>query len=428
MKAHVAAFVSLLVVGAASRVNAAEPASPRERIGVLKFDGRSELPVRRQLQQALGLRGYEVVATRKLERTARELGVRLDDDADRRRVMTALRLTAVVRGRVAVAGGRATAWLTIERDAGGPPLERTWTVDGDSERLAELVVSDWNHRETPASVVPVEAAVTSTSAAPPPSAPDEARPTTRRPALSIAAGPRFVSRRLAFSGDDRGELRDFRTRSIGQALGVDLAWFPWAADADAGFARALGFAASYEVGLGLRSSTADGGAYESPHHQLAAAALLRAAGRWVTFDGSLGVGEQAFAFERLDDGAASPDARAPVPNVRYRHARAGGELVVHGSGAFALVAGAGFRWAAQAGDIAGRDWFPRDRVIALDAKLGALVRVLPRWEVRAEAELARYGHTFGARPDDPLVASGAIDVFMDYRLSLAFVFDAGEPP
>lgn len=437
----IAAFLAAIVATGALAPRAWGRTGDHGRVGVLRFDGSSESPVRRQVQRALGQRGFEIVGAQALQRTADQSDFDLSRNGDRRRLMAKLRLTALVLGDVKRQGSRSMARLTIEPREGTSEGE-TWTVRGGTDQLAEAVGHDLlrragtvlgkpaRRREGAAGVEEPEAAATQVASEAPvePAAPTTPAdpgfsPHTRRPAFELFAGPRFLSRRLSFDGDERGELRDHRTRSLAQALGIGAAWFPFAAQP--GAVHALGFEASYERGLGLRSITSDGTAYESPHQQFAGAFLWRVPRRWVTGDALLGGGTQRFGFDRLGAPATDPDERPPVPDVSYSYLRAGLRMVFHTTGAFALIASGAYRHVLDAGPIAGSQWFPGASAWGFDATVGALYRLHPQWEIRAEADVRRYAHGFSADPGAALVASGAIDLYVDYLFSLAFVWDRG---
>lgn len=479
MRSWVAAVFVAIVVGAAAPAGAAA-----RRVGVMRFVGADELPVRRAVTRVLAAHGVRVVGAPALERAASAVGSRLDE-ASARRLMKRLGLQALVVGEVQARAGRgASAVLRLHTLTGRPRDVKASVASGPQALGAAIAPALWARAEgalggrrsrrggrpqrvaDPADDVRGGELASAEPPKPPTAAEDgedaddteededepdadadgleraaaaarlraaaEAVPEDRSPRDNPSGGPAVPT---APSGFEVAVGPRFLSRRFTYASDVrnGLSDFQTVTIAPAVAVEAtwfpghrpgdpgyVGLALGYEHGLSLESTTADGRTYQSPNQHLAASGLLRLPSKWLTGRAALGGGWQRFAFAPV--GGTPVDAEPPLPDVSYLFVRGGLDLRLATPTPLALYGGMGYRHVLRAGDIASSAWFPRDEVRGVDLTIGVAYRFLPRWELRGQMDVRRYAHDMHARATDAHVAGGAVDVYVSWFAAVVLLF------
>jgi hypothetical protein len=187
----------------------------------------------------------------------------------------------------------------------------------------------------------------------------------RRPRFELIAGPRLMSRWLAFDSDPDQVLTAFRTAVPTPAFGIKVAWFPLP-----GPWGRLGLVAAAEMGRAMRSQSGRQ-TYHSPNSDLQAGIDVRLAGTRFDLDIDLGVGLHRFTFVPASSTTTHPH---PVPDVSYRYVHPGLALRAHLPAGISLAGNAHYRQVFSAGKVASRDWFPDSRILGFDAGVHAAYR------------------------------------------------------
>ncbi|HEX4447480.1 MAG TPA: hypothetical protein VH044_12115, partial [Polyangiaceae bacterium] len=127
----------------------------------------------------------------------------------------------------------------------------------------------------------------------------------------------------------------------------------------------------------------------------------------------LGYGDTSFTF----DDPVTPTEQ--LPSVHYKYLRGGFDgRYVHGDLSF--TAGIGYRDVMSTGDFAAL--FPRSKVGAVDAELGAAYLVARGVEITLQVDYARYFFSLLPQPGDKYVAGGALDEMASLSLGAAYLF------
>lgn len=242
-------------------------------------------------------------------------------------------------------------------------------------------------------------------------------PASTERALNLAAGLGVMTRHLDYTDDLFDELRPY---SLNGAATVNAAatWYP-AAGSKHQAARAFGLEGHLSLGVGLGSKDSSDRSYSTQAlaYDLSARVRLPLGGHELGM--AVGGGQHRFSLQASDDGTTSP-----VPSVQYSFLRVGIDAQIALTPSLQLRPRIGWRQVLDAGDISSDAWFPRASIQAMDAEFTVVYRLLPSLELQTGVQLQRYAYDFGAKPEDTLVAGGAVDQYLSGQLLAVWHFDA----
>ncbi len=237
------------------------------------------------------------------------------------------------------------------------------------------------------------------------------------PALRAAVGPRGFSRAFAWGTGASPALAGY-SLGFGPALGVDAQWFPGAHFTD-GVLSNLGVAFTGDFSLGVVSRV-DTSRFGTQATRIRASAVYRQAllDSRAEVDAQLGVATQSFTISQvaMNDGSARPN----IPSVAFVGPRlaAGGRMRVYGS--IDADATLGFQVVVGKGELASAAYFPNSTAVALDAGLGASIKLMPNISARLGVDVSRYFITLHAA-NSALAGTTASDTSFGASLSVAWV-------
>jgi hypothetical protein len=241
--------------------------------------------------------------------------------------------------------------------------------------------------------------------------------TSSMPALRAAVGPRGFSRSFAWGTGASPALAGYAL-GFGPALGVDAQWFP-AAHVTDGLVSNFGVAFTGDFSLGVVSRV-DTSRFGTQATRIRASAVYRQAvlGSRAELDAQVGVASQSFTIAQvsMNDGSARPN----IPSVAFVGPRvaAGGRMRVYGS--IEADATLGFQYVVGKGELASATYFPNTTAVALDASLGASLKLLPNISARVGVDVSRYFLTLHAATA-ALVGTTASDTSFGASVSVAWV-------
>ena len=471
--ARIAACLCLgsLALGASARP--ARAAGPK-RLGVLTFRGPGEAATRRAVMKAGQTNRYQVIGGHQINRTAGKLGVKLDSSDGFKAVSKELNISAFVSGEVT----SKKATLTVRSGADGSvSAEAGWSGPNPRGLAAAVARNFWKRlggaieRGRPPAGSKQSAVAEEESIAP---AADEAEPGNQaqerssdegsapstgdrgksdrpsgddhdqpgsettvsrkaeldeRPggagptALDVAVGPRILTRSLSYNQDIYG--RNSRYSLPGApALALQAELYPAALKMGGQLAN-LGLTADLEYLIPVVTTAAPtgNGSYGTDSLAWAVGAKFRLPfGLFV----AAGYGDQSYSL-KPKNGATGID----VPKVDYRYVRGGAGIRYQLAGGVALMGEVAYLQCLSLGQIGQDPFYKNAKGAAFEAGVGVGYRFKPRFEVRAGAELLRFGLDFRQKASDfpatvntdgtTKIAGGAIDQYLSGWIAIAWL-------
>ena len=464
-------LVTLLVASTAQ-------AAPK-RVGVPKFEGPTELLVRKKVMKVLKAHGFEMAKSREVEGALSSTGAILESDDGFQKVARELGLSAIVyagcgkkKAKIAVHDGRDGSVLavamfnapspralgaTVARDFWkrfGPALARAQAPAGakkpqkavaaapeddenapdeadgsdsgsDSEPVAESRGSGRRSRGESASEggggdsTTVSRKRSREKAADASDGGDEGGGGPIPPTFDLAVGPRGISRSFDYNQSLAG-LRPYNL-PMGPALGANFVWYS---------KGGLGVEATVEQGFAITSSVtpdatfATGGTFSTSVHEYAGGVRYRMPfgdKHQVFFSGT--GGEHAFLF-RTTDPVAAPRANLDIPDTIYRYLRVGSGVRFE-LGDVALGFAAGYRVVLNGGGSHVKEYFPHRSVGGMDLSATVGYHLTQELELRAVADYRRYFYDMNSKTGDDYLAGGALDQYFTLSAGIAWVFGGG---
>jgi hypothetical protein len=233
-----------------------------------------------------------------------------------------------------------------------------------------------------------------------------------RPFVDVAAGLGGVSRHLSYHQDVFGRFAPYDL-NVAPSLLVRAELYPLASTNLTGL-RDLGVVAGGEFVLGVTSQGADGRDRDTSFWSADAGLRYRI----VYGSGEVGVSAR-WMIQRFVIGPGSPSNAAIVPAISYQSVRPGVDLQHRLSARWRLMAGFGWLFVLDAGELTER-YFPRATIHAADATVGAAVAVTGALELRVVLGARRYFHDMQVEPGDAYLAGGAVDQVFTGSLTAAW--------
>jgi hypothetical protein len=412
-----------LCLGAAGAAIAPAAAAPARRIAVLAAD-EGAAPTAAAIARGLG-RKVTVVP---VETTDPTVAARAHD------------LPAVVRVSSRAARGGLTIEVALLQGMDGAVLAR-YQVTGPRRTVARIASRKaWRRLRTALAAAQPPAPLAAAAAAAAPVAPEvvpaevaaaapvvpvaarrpgaRAVPTApgavaaRAPApadapwLEVAVGGGPFARRFRYHDELRGELRSYDLMATVAAMSL-LARPPGAVG------RWLAVVGAAELAVGVSGSrTRSGTAYDTAASEWSAGARVEAPWRAVRPRLEARYGEQRFHLDGASDVAV-------VPDVTYRWLGAAAGIRIAATRGLGIDARFGYRHLLATGDLADAMWFPRVEGAAIEAGIGATLRVHRAITVEAGVDLRRYFFTLNPVREDVRVAGGALDQYLTVRAGAA---------
>ncbi len=423
------------------------------RVVVRSFKGPGAQQVRRAVVQELTRHGVEIVSNPKVDRAAKRRRVRPDGPLGRKEVGRELEISAWIEGRVRRRAGKLEATVTVrdgshDAEVGELVLRRKkpkllaaavkqglWRSLGSSIEGAEAAEPEYQESQ----VAQAEGSLGPESAQEPLAdatlpADDELPPAERgsfdgprtdgdEPADARGRKVSALEAHLTFNSLNRSLrfnqafTQSISNYSLGSAplVAVGARVYPGAFLSD-GVTSYIGLDVSAQRAFGLASQSADGISYDTSYGGYAGAVVGRYPLGEHELNALVGYGVQRF---EIDDASAT---ESPVPDVDYRHVRAGA------GGRFAILPrtklGVEAAWLVitATGELGSKSWFPRGTGTGLEGTLYADVSLLGGLDARARVSYQRSGFDFDSREGDNRVAGGAVDSYLTAGLGLAYAY------
>ncbi|HET6282642.1 MAG TPA: hypothetical protein VFH73_16880 [Polyangia bacterium] len=461
----------------------------KKRIGVAKFNGQQEAVVRNRVMQALRFHGFDLVKSREIENAAKSLGISLDSNDSFKALAKELALSAILTGDV----GKKKAKLTVRGgNDGAVSGEGAFTGANPAKIATDTTKTFWrklgpaiSRGKPPAGAkAPSKAAVAEAPEDKEEAAPNEPEESDDKPeakeekaaaedkgdkgdkadkgkeeekvaeseddqpkkkkkkkkkeadadedsgpsgplpmALDAEAGGRFFSRKLSYNQDINKSLRQYELK-LASALGAAFVWFP-AAHGSSGFIANVGLDISVEQAFGITSKLGVNSAYPTVIHDYTGGVRVRFPLGPASLGVIAGFGEHAY---KLASGPGADRTMLDLPDTIYRYVRLGTALRIPMGNKLALMAGGAYRLVLSPGQIK-TAYFTRATVGGVDANAAIGYRITPSIEARAGFDLRRYFYSMHSRNGDRYVAGGAVDQYLTYTISLAFMLggEKGDP-
>ena len=222
---------------------------------------------------------------------------------------------------------------------------------------------------------------------------------------SLAVGPRVVNRRFNYKSDIFQALTTFQVPAM----------VAMAVDAESYYSH-FGVAGSFfyvpEFNSAVNGNSAD--PFPTTSMSFIAGARYRHTLAGITAHLAADYGGHNFTIK------GESVEKPPIPNVRYRFARAGAGARVELVPRLRAAVEGGYRHVLSAGEIASDAYFPRLGVAAFDAKAAVSVTVYGTWQVELAGTLERYFYSMNPEPGDAMVAGGAADQYLGGQLLLKY--------
>jgi hypothetical protein len=260
------------------------------------------------------------------------------------------------------------------------------------------------------------------------------------PTFEFQAGPRLISRSLAYNQDASNP--GLRSYSLfpGPAFFASVVWYPIGPFTD-GPAKNIGFEAAIEQAFFVSSSLPamngmPGAKFGTSIHEFGGGGRYRMPfGGGHYFWGALTGGEHAFTFKSTATGQRST---LDIPDTIYRFIRPGVGIHFELPAQFSLTLSGGFRWVFNKGGQFHDDFFKHSTVNGVDAQLTVGYRISSMLEVRGSGDFRRYFSSmncFGGldaggqainQCDARFTAGGAVDQYIAGSVMLAITLGGTE--
>lgn len=446
-------FFALITVATAAASSARAEA---KRVGVVRFKGPGEGPIRAKVIQQIEAKKLLVVGQGQIGKTAVARRVKLDTDDEFVTVAKELGLSSWVLGEVT----KKKVTITVRDGASGSvTAEASWT--GPNPRKMAVAVSKTFWKRLGSAIqrgsAPAGAkkAAVEQEAAPPDEAgaaddDDEeeaprSRARTREPVsedkparkkkdedeeggaaaeeesappvatgldwLDISISPRVLMRALRYTEDQLRELPDYNLTGPQVALAATV--YPLATTMG-GFAANIGINAGYERIFGVTSK-------QGTMSFATSAQTFWIGPRVRVFNDIYATVQYGLSQYRLSGSTSVPDA-----DYRFAKIGAGGRFAL--TPTISLMVNAAYLHMLYLGEIRSGAWFRRATAMGIEVGAGVGLRLTQSIEVRAGVDLRRFGFAFNVRPsdlaNDPMnakVAGGAIDQYLMIWGALAVV-------
>lgn len=418
---------------------------PYNRIAIEEFEGKGVNPIRAQVIAVLDRKGYDLVGARDIEDASRDLGVRMNYDADYADVARRLQVAAFISGRLFKEGRNWAIEIVIRNGADGRELDRISYRAKRTGALSGVVKTRFwdsardvlSRAEPPAAgggggsgrlpadprlgggdpyagsgsePVPIEAFDDTTTGGGGDGA-HGAEP------LTLAFGMGILTRELSYNDVVSGAPRPYDS-SVHPTIDLSAALYPAALFTD-GPITDLGVAGDFQYVFVSASQTMDG--QEFPTSSLGWSVglnyRLRFSAGQVDFGGRYG--SRSFVVENAADGTPKPE----IPSVQYAWLAPRLGASVHLAPSFQVMARGEWRFISDSGEFQSADYFPRASVNAFDAVLGVVFDVVPPVRAHLSLEWERYFSNFNSQMGDRFVAGGAVDQFIMANLSVSYALE-----
>jgi hypothetical protein len=449
------------------------------RVGVARFEGANEAPIRKRVMQVLKAHGFELVRSRDVQEELDRNGGSLDSEQGRENLAKELALSAIVTGKIsnkradiavhngsdgstmgdAIFSGANPHKLAAEvgrgfwRRLGGKVQLGRVPANARKAQKASQAESPEDNEESPEvgeaasgeddKAKPSEAAV---DEIPPQADTDESRkrgkirmeneaePAGGRP-LDASTVPPWLDVEIGGGGYHR-ELSYRQNISTNVLLPYSLALGPVAV-ADGviypfqhlvgGYVGNLGVEGSIQQGILISSQGVGSNKYSDLVHDFAGGLRFRfiLGGGDTDLHISVSYGEDAFTF------SGTQRSTLQIPDTIYRYVRpALGLNVPLGQTAFSLRMAGGYRYVTNRGgpQISGDPgFFPHLTVAGADAEIQGAYSLNGFVEIRAGVEVRRYWYNMHSVPSDlgnmgsGYAAGGAIDQSFTFTATIAFL-------
>lgn len=447
-------FVVTLITLAAAGASPAHAQS--KRVGVVRFKGPGEGPIRAKVIQQIEAKKLQVVGQNQIGKTAVARRVKLDTDDEFVTVAKELGLSAWVLGEVT----KKKVTITVRDGASGSvTAEASWT--GPNPRKMAVAVSKTFWKRLGSAIQRGSApsgakrAAVEEEAAPADEAggDDEeeeaprSRARTREPVsedkparkkkdedeeggaaaeedssppiatgldwLDISVSPRAMMRALRYTEDQLRELPDYNITGPQIALGATV--YPLATTMG-GFAANIGLNFGYERLFGVTSK-------QGTMSFATSAQTFWIGPRVRVFNDIYATAQYGLSQYRLSGSNSVPDAD-------YRFAKIGGGGRFALTPTISLMVNAAYLHMLYFGEIRTNNWFRRTTGMGVEVGAAVGLRLTQNLEVRAGVEMRRFGLAFNVRPSDlqsnanQKVAGGAIDQYLMIWGGIAYVLGA----
>jgi hypothetical protein len=405
-------------------------AQPTKRVVVLEFKGPSAAAVRGHVLAALTHHSeVQVVSSKDAARTAQELSLTLNNADDLTRVAQELDLSAFIEGEVTKEGKNLRALVRVRNAATGEVVhEEPWTRKNKAQ-LKAVRANFWEimgphilateappKAEAPPPEPEPEVAPEPVAVEQEEAPPEEPKPASEKsathPALVVAVGPRLMWRVLNY--EDITTLSNYKNdfASPGVNAAVNIAWYPgahvrkdWVSD------LGLELDADYTMGLKSKQGTQN---LSTSAYRFDVGAVYRIP--LDVFEPRLRVGYvlQHFDVEKADT----------LPSVSYGSVRFGLGIAMHVIEQLTLDANFSYFATLSTGDLGSTKYASDASARALEAQVGALIRIAGPFGLRIDFDFTRYYVDFGKSMNamQTLPKTGTDDF---RRLGLSFVFAMG---
>ncbi|HVZ74611.1 MAG TPA: hypothetical protein VHJ20_19650 [Polyangia bacterium] len=240
--------------------------------------------------------------------------------------------------------------------------------------------------------------------------------------LELAVGSRALHRTFDFNDplsahNSAAATPDHYALAAGPVPFIDVGLYP-GAFAGRGIASQIGIVGGYERLIGTSTVSNKGTANETTTTTTSQQYEVGLRGRTSLGDGEVGLtaayGQQSFRVSASD---APPANGTGVPNVQYTFFRLGLDGRVP-AGPISLGAHVGTRLVPKVGPLA-TQWFATTKTTSIEAGISASYALTPMFDIVVGADFLRYAFDFNpVRPNNPVVAGGAVDQYISGYLAL----------
>lgn len=247
--------------------------------------------------------------------------------------------------------------------------------------------------------------------------PDVVPETPAQKPLALRLGVGFSSLTRSFEyRDDIFEALSKYTLPFGPAITADGELFP-GAFFTSGIGAHFGVTGSFNSVLGV-SSKANDVRFATSSLRARASVVGRIPFKRVEFQIGFGWALQTFSIAASSAGTVRPN----IPDVHYSGLRPSLQLSFHFSPLFHLHLGGAYQILLSKGELSTTGYFPRSTGAGADLWLGIGIRPMPHFELRLQADYARYFFSMNPQLGDPYIAGGALDQFVNASLTANVVF------
>jgi hypothetical protein len=233
-----------------------------------------------------------------------------------------------------------------------------------------------------------------------------------RPLVDGAVGLGGVSRHLSYHQDVFGRFAPYNLTVAPSVLFRGEVYLFAATPLKA--LQDLGIVGGAELVFGATSQGPDGRSRDTSFTSTEAGLRYR----FPYASGEVGVSAR-WMLQRFVIGPGSASDAAIVPAISYQSVRPGVDLQHRVSARVRLLAGFGWLFVLDAGELTER-YFPRATIHAADATVGAAVAVTGPLELRVVLGARRYFHDMRVEPGDAYLAGGAVDQVFTGSLTAAW--------